>query len=374
MYFSMFLDVVSLLPKGWIWSAVDENLIDVWYEAKRGNYNRKHFVVPRKILLNEQFYEGLGLYLGDGDMNRKDKSHLTYASRDKDIALHALNFLRDCFNVSEKDITFTVHYRTENSSLVQEWAQLLNIAEKKIFSRFSNRHKAEAISIQVNGVVFRKLFEIIVEKTLFFDFLSDVTLRRALLRGLFAAEGNVGIDYLEKKPFISQITFALHINEDHIAQLITSILDLELVSYTITNTERDNSKEVIIYNWENYRKLWSIALFDLCERKKQKFISIFTNLRVYCFLEDDYRRYLFSAQNLFQREIAELIGSWQGNVSKTIKGIHQLNLEQIYLLTSRIGEPFPFDKVYKVRVGSLTELAEHEEFLATVYDLKVAMF
>jgi len=367
----MKISILKLVPKDWLIEDKREN-IQISYQNFKGN-NPKLFTFPKEIRIDEKFMEGVGLYLGDGDLNRKDKSHLGYCSKDKDIAKHALNFLQNYFNVNIKDITFTVQYKKENNKLKEEWASYLSIPKEKILTRFSNRHKNECIQIQVNGVIFRKIFEIVIKKILNKNFISNKKLRRGILRGLFAAEGNVGVDYLEKKPYISQMTFDLHINENQIEEIITNILDKESISYRINNRENRNSKEIIISNWINYKKFWEMDLFNLCQRKKDKFLNIMHNLKIYCILEDKYLSELFKKQNLKQKEIAKLINSWQGNVSKTIKGKHLLTLENFNLLCNRVNEKNHLDKIKNIRIGSLTILENNKEnknFINYLYNIK----
>lgn len=370
----MIINIVKFIPQGWIVKDLKDK-IEVWYENKRPQNNPKKKVIFNKIIkIDEKFMEGLGLYLGDGDLNRKEKGHLTFASKDKDIAKHALKFLKDKFDVDIKDITFLVQYKKENKNLSKDWSEYLNISKNKILKRFSERHRKECISIQVNSVIFRKMFEIVVKEVLNKKFINNKKLRRGLIRGLFATEGNLGIDYLENKDYISQIDFNLNINENHIEKLIKNILNEEQVLCSVRNNEKDNSKVISIYNWKNYKKLWEINLFNLCKRKKDKFIKILNRLSIYCFVEENFLRDLFNKQNLKQKELAKLLGSWQPNISRMIKGEHQLLMERFHLLNKRINQKNYFDKIEKIRIGSLTYLEnnkENKKFIKYLFNFKL---
>ena len=368
---TMKINTLKLVPEDWIIKDLGKN-IELCYKATKGK-GPKPFIFPKYIQIDEKFIEGIGLFLGDSDLNRKEKNHITYCSKDKDIANHALNFLKKYFFIDLKDITFTVQYRQENKGLKEEWSDYLDIPKEKILTRFSDRHGNECIHIQVNGAVFRKMFEIIIENLLKMDFMGNPLLRRSILRGLFAAEGNIGIDYKEKKDYVSQITFDLHRKETHIEKIITSCLDVEDVRHKVVNRENRNSKEIIIFNWNNYKKFWEIRLFDLCQRKKNKFLDIMYNLKVSCFLEDGYRKELFNQQKLKQKEIAKMINSWQGNVSKTLKGELGIVMEGFCKLNKRVNYPNPLDKLIKINIGSLTTLENNEEnkqFIEYLYRVK----
>lgn len=368
----MRLNITKIVPKEWIITKKNNKIV-LFYKNKRPQNNpKKKYVTYKWINLDNGFYEGLGLFLGDADLNRKEKRHLTFVSIDKDIASYALNFLKRYFNVKLEDITFLVQYNKTNKNLFGEWSSYLKIPKNKILTRYSSRHKEEAIHIQVNGVVFRKTFELIIKEALSNNFLSKKSLRRSLLRGLFATEGNIGIDYIEKKPYISQITFNLHINEDHIKYYICDILNIEEIGYTINKNKKDNSLLISIYGWDNYWKLWKCNLFNLCERKKKKFLNIMKDLKVYCILKSKDRIKLFNSLNIKQKEIAELIGSWQGNVSKIMKGTHNLTIEQLYILLEKSNFDLSsiINNIKLLRVGNLTHMRD-ASFKRYMFSLKI---
>jgi len=373
----MIIRVTKLVPKNWLIKDCGKD-IELFYLNKMPQNNpKKPILFPKIIQIDEKFMEGLGLFLGDGDMNRKEKCHLTYASKDKDIAKYALDFLIKCFNLEIKHVSFYIQYNKENCLMNQEWADYLGIPINKIKTSFSKRHKCECIQIQVNSVIFRKMFELIINAVLNKNYVKYPKLRRGLLRGLFAAEGNIGIDYLEKKPYISQIVFNLHINEDHIEKMIIQILGTENITYTIKNRVEKHSKEIIIYNWKNYKNLWEMNLFDLCQRKKEKFFYMLQKIKIYCELGQAYLIELFGSQDLYQKEIANLIGSWQGNVSRMIKGNHLLTFEQLLILCSRLGKEVNILKIKKVRIGNISKLRnnlKNKDFIDYLFKIKVTKF
>ncbi|MEK6835146.1 MAG: hypothetical protein AABX61_02690 [Nanoarchaeota archaeon] len=366
----MKINIVNLIPKDWLIKDLGNN-IEVTYNLKRGNYNRKPFILPKGINIDKKFFEGLGLFLGDSDLNRKEKNHLTYTSIDKDIAKQALYFLRYYFLVKLKDITFLVNYRKENNKLKSEWSNYLKVPTNKILIRYSKRHNNESLQIQVNGVVFRKLFEIIIKKVLSKNILENPDLRRALLRSLFAAEGNIGIDY--KENYISQICFSLNIKEDYLIKLIQKALELENIRNRLGIYKKHNNVQIIISNWSNYWKLWKINLFDICERKKESFFNIMKNLNVYLRLGSDFRKKFFNSLNLNQKEIANIIGSWQSNVSKTIVGVHLLRIEQFLKLLKyssyRINDIIK--NTEEIRISSLTKFEPDYEMLSYFFKIKL---
>lgn len=346
------------LLEHWIWKPLDKHRVCVSYQAKRGNCNRKSFILPNTYKVDKQFMEALGLYLGDGDFNSKEKRHLTFCSKDKELATFFLDFLRNYFLIKNNDLTILVQYKKQNKHLKQEWSKALKIEKNKIATRFSNRHRDEACHIQVNGVVFRKIFEKIIHNVLSTTFLRKTDLRRAFLRGLFAAEGSVGIDYLEKKPYISQITYNLSLFEESLKEFICRGLELENIHYKIFRDEKDTSLEVNIQRWDNYLKIWNIKVFDLCQRKKNKFITIAKELNIYLQFNDSFRKKFFAGLPLLQKQIAKIIDSWQANVSRTITGKHLLRIEQLIKLLaySNTTKKEVKQNITLIRVGNLTSI------------------
>ena len=142
----------------WIWKPLARDRVRVSYRANRGNYNRKTFILPNAYEVDERFMEAIGLYLGDGDFNRKEKRHLTFCSKDKELATFFLAFLRDYFHILNKDLTILIQYNKFNNNIKQDWSKALKFPSLRILTRFSNRHLHECCHVQVNGVVFRKLF------------------------------------------------------------------------------------------------------------------------------------------------------------------------------------------------------------------------
>ncbi len=88
----MKIDIIKIAKevfkdKKLILQEIGKNKVKINYLAKRGNYNRKSFIFPKKIEIDKNFIEGIALFLGDGDFHRKEKNHTTFASKDKDIII-----------------------------------------------------------------------------------------------------------------------------------------------------------------------------------------------------------------------------------------------------------------------------------------------
>ncbi len=342
----MRIKIRELVPTDWTINTTKRGLT-LWFKSKRGNYNRKPFVFPEEIEIDEQFTEWMGLILGDGDMHRKEKRHFGYASKDPELSVFVLNTLRQKLFLDNKDVTFLLHYRDIDPG-VPKMAELLGVRVEAIKTRFSARHNYPTLHIQVNGVVFRLMLEQIVSTFLSSNFLREQEFRRGFLRGLFAAEGCVGIKYREK--YINQVEFALSIHEIELLAILAKALSHEGIAFKIVKNERRHFVQVIIQNWQNYLKCWQIGLFDRCERKKKAFLEVAQSSQVYAEVAPEDLQEL--SESFMQRELARIIGSWQGNVCRILQGKILLSLEQIQVL-EKLGYTFA---IQKLRVGNLTEL------------------
>ncbi len=356
-------DVRTLVPQGWKTEDVSLHLMKV-----SKNKLAKSIIFPKIIKIDNHFVEGIALFLGDGDFNRKEKRHTTFASKDKDITKHYLDFLRKYFYIEDKDISFSIRYKRTNPNMIQSWKETLKI-NKNINSYQSDRSLSEALHIQVNSVVFRHLFENIINYTLKLRIFEQIELRKAFLRGIFAAEGNIGIKRKEK--YINQITFSFSKKEMHLAKIVKFALAKENISSKIL-PPRKNCLEVNIQNWKNYHLLWKIDLFSICSRKQQDFLMILKNLHVYCNLDDKFRFKLFESLNLTQREIARLLNSWQGNIAHMIKGKNLISIARLKRLAkySCITEEKIIENIKFLRIGCLTKLDADKKFIKLLFHYK----
>lgn len=368
----MQISILSLIPKSWIIDDLGDK-IRVYYIVKRGHkYANPRPVTFSKIMeIDENFIEGMALYLGDGSF-QKNKAHACFANKDKDVCRFMWDFFRERFGLSANDISCFVCYHYENPNISQDWSAALHIPKTKFKIKYSNRHKCEALTLQINRTIFRQVFEALTMKILELNFLKNNKLRRAFLRGLFAAEGCVGVATTDSpKPYINSISYHLSFYENKLANLIIKALELENINCCVVRKEKDHSTVIKATGWDNYWKLWRTGIFDLCERKRAKFLTVAKDLEVNCFLSKNFRTKLFSNTILLQKELAKQLNSWQGNVSKMIKGELGITLDRLLIL-SRLSGICPEEikrHVEKAMVGRLTPINDRS-FVELAFNLK----
>ncbi|MBI2139969.1 hypothetical protein HYU14_03525 [Candidatus Woesearchaeota archaeon] len=352
------INLLGLIPDEWITRDFSDK-IEVGYSAIKGNYNRKRFVFPKEIGVDTSFAEAVGMIIGDGDMHRKEKNHLSFCSRDIDIAAFVLHFLKRRFFLKNKDFTFSIRYGEYKPDLYKI-SEEFNVPRERLKIGYSQRHRNPVVHIQVNGRVFRLVFEKCVACFLNSNFNRIQELRNGFLRGLFAAEGGIAVDY--KEGYIGQITFSLAPHERDYLQLLHAALVFERIQFRVYN--RGNCLETIITNWKNYLKLWQIGLFDRCKRKKNTFLSLAKDSQISAVVTKENLKAL--AEKFTQRDLADILGSWQGNICRVLQGRFLLRLWQVRKL-EKMGFKF---HIKKLRIGNLTELPYSGEVLDLFFPSK----
>ncbi len=367
----MKISILELVPEGWIIKDLGE-FIEVTYKNLRGNKNFKVIPVrfPKFIKIDVEFVEGLALYLGDGSFP-KNKFHLNFTNKDKDLVKFMWLFFKNRFGLRLQDVSFALQYKVHNPDIKKDWANFLSVPKSKFTIRYSVRHRCETMQLQINRAVFRQVFEALCKKVLNTNFLKPEDLRRAFLRGLFAAEGNVGIAKDSPKPYINCVGYHLSLYENKLTELVAKALTLENTKYKILKNEKDHSTKILVFGWDNYWKLWSARIFDICERKKIIFNDVAKNLEVNCTLRKDFRKKLFSKTNLTQKELAKLLNSWQGNVCKIAKGELGISADRLLILAklNKIDLKQVEENIESVMVGRLTPINDLE-FMRTIFNLK----
>ncbi len=331
--------------------------------------NPNPITLPKKILLDEEFAEAVGMYIGDGTTNSKDMRHTSFTNKDVDIAKFMLDFFTNRFGIDKSRITLTIRYSFGlPSNLVKRWAKILNVPYEHFTFTKSSNHRYDALKIQVNSMLFTAVF-----LKLIYDILplikANKKLRRGFLRGYFAAEGNIG--FKRKDNYIEYIGFWYNaFKESSIRNFCFACLKADDIKARYK--ERGSEGFIIINGWENYCRLWSIRIFDRCQRKRDMFWAILKTRKIYCELEDEFRQEFFSTLGIFQKKVAKVIGSWQSNVSRTIRGTHLLTIEQLKILLhySAFTESTLLNNIEGFRIGNMKGIIKDKNFLKYLFSIR----
>ena len=127
-------------------------------------------------------------------------------------------------------------------------------------------------------------------------------------------------------------------------------------------------------NWRNYKKLWDINLFDLCERKKKEFVRILNNLKVFCFLNEAELENIFESFEMSQSKIAKEWGVCHSIISAIKNNKRKITFPELFYLsksTKILG------KLEGIRIANSTcfeNNSENKEFIEYIHKIKEAMF
>ena len=263
------INIVDLIKDKYLTEPVSDQLVKVYYITKGRGNDPKPFILPRTVKVDKEFMEAIATYLGDGKLS-KDLHHLEFTSIDKDMLDFMSSFFEEKFNLNPMEFT------------------------KKKYA------------FQINGKILRILFERIINKIYESDFYSDTELRRAFLRGLFAAEGNIAIN--RKENYIVYMQYCLHINEDKITYLLMKCLDLENISHVVKKEKKDNSMSIRWTNWKNYCKCWKISLFESNKRKNNLFLNKVKKTKFFFEVKGAFIKKLLNSSGLPHRQIGLKLG------------------------------------------------------------------
>ena len=190
------------------------------------------------------------------------------------------------------------------------------------------------------------------------NFLLNTKLRRAFLRGIFAAEGTVGINDAEN--YIVYVQFCLHHDEDEIAALIEHALKLENISYITKKQLRDHSLGIRMTGWQNYAKLWQIGIFNLNERKKRRFFEKVRKTKFNFKLKRFLIRRLLDC-GVSHRQLALSIGVDPAMLCNLHTGkTSYLNISELFKLKARSGTSMTEIKngIVTTRINRVTEIRD----------------
>ena len=219
----MEINVEKLVPREWIVENVGQEKIKVYYVNKGRGNSPKPFILPKIVRVDESFIAAIGMYLGDGKLSSDDK-HLGFSSIDIDMTKFILDFFTQRFDIALADMTISLRFKVLSKSTLKKWTQALNIPSTKFKLQHTIRARNESCEMEISGKVFRILFGKIIDTIQTSNFPLNTKLRRAFLRGVFAAEGTVGINDAEN--YIVYVQFCLHHDEDEIASMVAYALKL----------------------------------------------------------------------------------------------------------------------------------------------------
>ncbi|MBI5392500.1 LAGLIDADG family homing endonuclease [Candidatus Woesearchaeota archaeon] len=298
------INLIELIDKKYLVEETTDNLIRVSFKRKGSGPNPKPFVIPSKIIIDNTFVEAIAMYIGDGKLS-VDMHHLDFTSKDKDMIQFMLNFFLKRLNLHIQDIRYTITYRHFKEDMLFRWSSYLMIPKEMIHLIQSDRHREECLGMQISGMILRDIFGKIVQIVLTFDYSEQIELRHAFLRGLYAAEGGLGI--VVKENYIAYISYHLsYQKEEKLSKFVQQLLEFEGITCKEILRPKKGERYIQITNWQNYWKLYRIGIFELNLRKKQKFLDKVQNTKFMFKVTDELRTRLLQFDCSFRSAFLRL--------------------------------------------------------------------
>lgn len=231
-------------------------------------HDSKKIAVNRFIELDNLFFEGLGLWQGEGGKSKG----LYFGNSCPELLLRFLEFVEEKLGMSRKDFKVTVNVpelKEAEDAVRKKWSNILKIPVENFTNIcVDERMNREYAQFYINSIVLVELMKNMHEKLK-----TIISSRRdftnAYLRGAFAAEGSVVL-----KPWgtIVKIDFAT-IDMGWVEFLKKCLIQLKILPGAYVR----KGKKFQIYGKRNFEKVKELKFYDLHPDKKEKFERGFGN-------------------------------------------------------------------------------------------------
>lgn len=227
-----------------------------------GGRESKKVAVNRFMFLDELFFEGIGLWRGEGGR----KKGIYFGNSDASLLQRFLDFIEQKIGLTRREFKATINIPAipdSEDAVKRRWSNELRIPMQN-FTRIciDPRINKEYVQVYFNSVILAELMKSLYLKS------REIILQYPglcipFLRGLFAAEGSV---ILKKSGVLHHITFSS--KDDELIQLLEQCLRLvgvEPSSYSI------KGMNLQIYGLPNFRRARELGIHTLHPEKFEKF-------------------------------------------------------------------------------------------------------
>lgn len=285
------------------------NKILTWYKTQGRTVE---FTFPRKLILNDKFFIGFGLSIGDGLNNPSiENTHYNFSNSNFYLVKIISDWLEEFFEISSNKLQIFLYTKTSNKNVknsILEVEKLFSIKSAKLRIYFSERHSKDVLMIQTSNTIFQLIYSRLFHY-LMPIIITNTNFRRSFLKGLFAAEGHIKRSIYNT---IEHIDFSFNPNnETSLAEFIQNCLLIEGI--------KANIKKDIVYfcGYENMLKFYVISIIDLHKDKKEKFIRLCRNAHIIAHFNNGLLDKL--RNKISQKKLAENLGCSQPLISKSYK-------------------------------------------------------
>ena len=283
------------------------------------------FTLPTSIDLDENFFEGLGLAIGDGLNNPSTRNtHFNFANTDMLLVNKMVEWLTK-FNIQKIGAYLIVPLGT-NKDVIDKISHELDKRVGKVNVYFKDRTLKPRVMIQVSNSIFQMVYLSLFSQ-LKSTILHNVSFRRSFLSGLFAAEGHVKHSV---SGTLECMSFSFNPKtERELATFTSECLEREGIPSKIKIKEHYGA--IYFTNYNNMLRFYLIGGISLSQGKTEKFVTLLRNAKIDVHLKNGFLEFLRTGQN----KTAQKLGCSQANVSNMIKrsSISMQNAKKLNRLT-----------------------------------------
>lgn len=274
----IFLNTLCLFPREYqgksIFYLERGSNLTIFYPAKRST-RPTPLILPKYIKLNKNFLVSWGIYIGEGSRNR----HPKVTNSEPDIINQAILFFNLLgIDTSRLSAWIQLHERSiesfervNNYWVSQTYLSEMNIRTIRIKKScgWAKVKPFGTLHLEANSILLQLFIENLIRSTSkVMKALSNEQITY-FLKGLFAAEGSVG---LAKTGSVNEINFTSTRKEER------TLVKLLLTKLDISSHEYDDRFEIRIFGFNNLKKLKDADIFEYHPERKSKLENGFDKL------------------------------------------------------------------------------------------------
>ena len=315
-------DILDFVPKKTRFGLVIETKhlgekIELCTWPSGGWEGSKRVVINKSIVLDNLFFESLGLWEGDGSKSKG----LYFSNSCPDLLLVFLQFAEEKLGLTRDKfkVTLCVPQGTDKWSR-KRWSKILGIPIHN-FTKLCHdtRLSREYAMMYFNSEILVDVMKNMLEK------LKPAILKKensaaSFLRGLFAAEGSV---LSKKSGVLHHITFSSKdLRLINFVRKCLNVCGMSFGSYEV------NGRNLQIYGWWNFRRFKELGIHTLHPEKREKFEQGFASYKRINVLEGEEARTFILRQLASGPKTYDELATALGKARTTIQAWHIPILEK----------------------------------------------
>jgi len=280
-----------------------------------GGRESKKIVLNRFMSLDDLFFEGLGLWVGEGGKNKG----LYFGNSESELLLHFLKFVEEKLGLGRQEFKVTLNAPKSEMNLKEKWSELLGIPLENFTNTcFDIRINREYAQLYLNSIILPELMKNMQER-LGPAILSTKEYAVQFLRGMFAAEGQVAL----RKPSSFHVMFAS--SDQKLVSFLKECLQLLGIK---SGKYMPNGRKFPIYGYKSLKCFRELGIHTLHPEKREKLERGFASYKRVNVLDGEEARSLILQQLASGPKTYDDLAAALGKARTTIQAHHIPILER----------------------------------------------